>query len=433
MIPRYTNPEMGAIWTDKAKYEAWYEVELAALEAMAELDIVPKDEARKVLEAKVELNPERIDEIEAVTKHDIIAFLTHVEEQIGEAGRWVHFGMTSSDVLDTAFALQLQKASKILLEDIDNLTAVVKRRAYEHKMTPMVGRSHGIHAEPITFGLVLAIWYAELIRQRKRFVEAVESVRCGMISGAVGSFAHLPPDVEERACKKLGLVPEPVSNQVIQRDRHAHYFTVLAQIASTIEKIAIQIRHFQRTEVREAEEYFSGGQKGSSAMPHKRNPIGSENISGLARLIRSNSLTAMENVALWHERDISHSSVERVIGPDSTILSDYIMRRLTKILDKLTVYPENMMANMGITRGLVFSQAVLLAMVNAGAPRQGAYVMVQRNAMAVWNDKSKHLKEELLADAEVVKLLGEDGIKGCFNLDEQLKNVDYIFSRTFSE
>jgi len=431
MIPRYTNPEMGAIWTDQAKYEAWYQVELAAMESMAELGIVPRKDFEVVKAATVKIDPAKIDEIEQVTRHDIIAFLTHVEEQTGESGRWIHFGMTSSDVLDTAFALQLKQASAIINDDLVKLAEVVKRRALEHKMTPMVGRSHGIHAEPITFGLVLALWYAEIQRHIKRFAEATASINVGQVSGAVGTFAHLPPEVEERTCRRLGLDVEPVSNQIIQRDRHAHYFSALAQIAGTIEKIALEIRHLQRTEVREAEEYFAGGQKGSSAMPHKRNPIGSENISGLARVIRSNSLAAFENVALWHERDISHSSVERVIAPDSTIALDYILRRLTRMLDKLSVFPENMLKNLEITRGLVFSQSVLLKLIRSGAPRQASYVMVQRNAMSVWQNQNEHLREKLLADEEVVGYLGVSGIEECFNLDEQLKNVDYIFKRVF--
>ncbi len=432
MIERYTTPEMGRVWDLQSKYETWFEVEKAALESMAEAGLVPQDAVEAIKTAKVTIDPTRIEEIEQTTKHDIIAFLTHLEEQIGEPARWIHYGMTSSDVLDTAFALQLGRASDMIREDLLALRTVIKRRAFEHKTTVMIGRSHGIHAEPITFGLVLAIWYAEMSRNLDRFDHARESVRTGMISGAVGTFANTPPEVEASTCRRLGLEPEPVSNQVIQRDRHAEYFSTLAIIAASIEKIAIQIRHLQRTEVREVEEAFSKGQKGSSAMPHKRNPIGSENITGLARLVRSNALAALENVALWHERDISHSSVERVIAPDSTILIDYMLKRLTRMLDNLVVYPEAMERNLNQMRGLVFSQKLLLDLVTKGLPRQTAYEAVQRNAMRVWQEPGLHLKDALLADAELMAKLKPEDIEQSFDLGYHLKHVDTIFDRVFN-
>jgi adenylosuccinate lyase len=431
MIERYTNPEMGIIWDLKAKYDAWYDVELAALEGMVEQGIAPREALESIRSATVTLDPARIDEIEQVTRHDVIAFLTHIEEQAGEAARWIHYGMTSSDVLDTAFALQLKQANAIIEQDILDLLAVIKRRALEHKNTVMVGRSHGIHAEPITFGLVLALWYAEMTRNLERFRAAAKDVAVGMISGAVGTFANIPPAVEEHVCKSLGLTPEPVSNQIIQRDRHAHYFSTLAVVAATIEKITVQIRHMQRTEVREVEEAFGKGQKGSSAMPHKRNPIGSENLAGLSRVVRANSLAALENVALWHERDISHSSVERVIGPDSTILTDYMLKRLTRMLDKLVVMPDNMQRNLNLTRGLIYSQKILLDVVPKGVPRQKAYEIVQRNAMRVWQDESLTLETALCADEELLAYLTPEQIKESFDLSYHLKHVDTIFARVF--
>ncbi len=431
MIERYTRPEMGRIWDLQSKYETWWEVEKAALEGMGVLGIVPKEAVEAVLAAEVRIDPTRIDEIEQTTRHDIIAFLTHIEEQAGEPARWVHFGMTSSDVLDTAMALQLKQASALILEDLQAMRAVLKRRALEHKDTLMVGRSHGIHAEPITFGLVLALYYEEMGRHVRRFETAAANVSVGMISGAVGTFANTPPELEEFVCDKLGLVPEPVSNQVIQRDRHAEYFTALALIASTIEKIAVQIRHMQRTEVREAEEAFGKGQKGSSAMPHKRNPIGSENLSGLARVVRANALAAMENVALWHERDISHSSVERVIAPDGTILIDYMLQRLTRMLDNLTVFPENMRRNLNLTRGLVYSQKVLLDLIGKKLPRQKAYETVQRNAMRVWHEPDLDLLSALLSDEELMAHMEEADIRRCFDPAYHLKHVDTIFNRVF--
>jgi len=433
MIERYTRPEMGAIWDLQTKYEAWWEVELAALEGMVKEGLVPEEALTEIKSKTVKINPARIEEIEQTTKHDVIAFLTHIEEQIGASARWVHYGMTSSDVLDTATALQFKKASAMIDEDICNLMTVIKRRAMEHKDTIMIGRSHGIHAEPITFGLVLAIWYAEMERNLERFRHAAKSVECGMISGAVGTFANIPPSVEEFVCEKLGLTPEPVSNQVIQRDRHAEYFSILAVLAASMEKVVIQIRHMQRTEVREVEEAFSKGQKGSSAMPHKRNPIGSENLSGLARIIRSNALAAFENVALWHERDISHSSVERVIGPDCTILTDYMLKRLTRMLDNLVVFPENMMRNLNLMRGLVFSQKILLDTVEKGVPRQKAYEIVQRNAMRVWQEEELTLQEALCADDELLQYLDKQAIIDSFDLSHHTKHVGTIFKRVFGE
>lgn len=431
MIERYTNPEMGGIWDLQQKYETWFEVELAAMEGMVSIGLVPKDAFEAVKKADVSIKPERIEEIERTTKHDIIAFLTYLEEQIGDAARWIHFGMTSSDVLDTAFALQLKRASEIIMDDLLRFREVLKERAIEHRETVMVGRSHGIHAEPITFGLVLALYYEEIGRQIERFEHAAKGISVGMISGAVGTFANIPPEVEEFVCKKLGLAPEPVSNQVIQRDRHAEYFTTLGLIGATLEKISLQIRHMQRTELREAEESFSKGQKGSSAMPHKRNPIGTENISGLARLLRSNAIAAMENVALWHERDISHSSVERIIGPDSTILIDYMLKRLTRIVSNLAVFPETMLENLNLTRGLIYSQRVLLDLIDKKLPRQKAYEIVQKNAMKVWRDKSLNLKDQLLSDEELLEHLDANEIEQCFDPRYHLKHVDKIFKRVF--
>lgn len=433
MIERYTKPEMGEIWNLQSKYDAWYEVELAALEGMVKLGIAPQEALDTIRASDVRIDPAKIEEIEQVTKHDVIAFLTHIEEQVGEEARWIHYGMTSSDVLDTAFAIQISKASDLIDRDITALMDVLERRAMEHKDTVMIGRSHGIHAEPITFGLVLALWYAEMGRNLERFRQAADNVAVGMISGAVGTFANIPPEVEEYVCEKLGFTPEPVSNQIIQRDRHAEYFSVLAIIAAGIEKICVQIRHMQRTEVREVEEAFSKGQKGSSAMPHKRNPIGSENLSGLARLVRSNALASFENIALWHERDISHSSVERVIGPDSTILVDYMLQRLTGMLDRLVVYPENMMRNLNQMRGLVFSQKILLDVVAKGVPRQKAYEIVQRNAMRVWQDPDLTLEAALTEDEELLSYLDSKTIADCFDIGHHTKHVDTIFERVFGE
>jgi adenylosuccinate lyase len=429
MIDRYTRPEMGMIWTQESKYRKWLEVEVAVCEAQAERGVIPAD-AMETIRNKADFDVLRIEEIENETHHDVIAFLTSVGEYVGPAARFIHEGLTSSDVLDTAFALQLTAAADLLLEDLDRLLGVIERRAYEWKDTVMIGRSHGIHAEPVTFGLKFALWYAEMTRHRDRLRHARESVRVGKISGAVGTYANIDPSVEKRVCFKLGLKPDPVSNQIIQRDRHAEFFSVVAMIGCSIEKIAVEIRHLQRTEVREAEEFFSAGQKGSSAMPHKRNPIASENLSGLARVLRGNALAAMENVALWHERDISHSSVERVIGPDSTILLDYMLVRLTRVLDRLTVYPENMRRNLYLTGGLFFSQQVMLALTRKGLSREDAYRLVQRNAMRAWSEGSQ-LQDLLLDDPEVTQHLNATELAEIFDLNYHLKHVDTIFSQVF--
>ncbi len=429
MIARYTRPEMGRIWTLENKYRKWLDVELAVCEARAERGEIP-EWAMKEIREKAAFRVERIDEIEKETQHDVIAFLTCVAEHVGPASRFIHEGLTSSDVLDTANALLFLEASDLLLDDLDRLLDVLKRRAFEFKDVVMMGRSHGIHAEPITFGLKWALWSAEMQRNRERMFRARETMRVGKISGAVGTFANIDPDIEERVCRRLGLEPAPISTQVIQRDRYAEYFTTLAVIGCTVEKIAVEIRHLQRTEVREAEEYFAPGQKGSSAMPHKRNPIASENLSGLARVLRGNALAAMENVALWHERDISHSSVERIIGPDSTILLDYMLNRLTRLLDTLVAYPERMRANMEITGGLLFSQRVLLALVGKGLSREDAYRMVQRNAMKVWQEGG-HLRDRLAADPEVAAHLSIKELEALFDLRYHLKHVDAIFRRVF--
>ncbi len=429
MIERYTRPEMGHIWSVENKYGKWLQVELAVCEVLAQDGRIPPEDLQEIL-SKARFDVERIDEIERETHHDVIAFLTSVAENVGPASRHIHEGLTSSDVLDTAFALQLGEASQMLMEDMVRLLEVLKRRACEFKDTVMMGRSHGIHAEPITFGLKFALWYAEMQRNLDRLRHAASSVKTGMISGAVGTYANIDPSVEQRVCRKLGLEPEPVSNQVIQRDRHAEFFTTLALIGCSIEKVAVEIRHLQRTEVREAEEYFSAGQKGSSAMPHKRNPIASENLSGLARVLRGNALAAMENVPLWHERDISHSSVERIIGPDSTILLDYMLRRLTGVLDRLTVYPQNMLKNMQLTGSLHFSQQVMLALTRQGITREDAYLMVQRNAMDVWAQGGQ-LDEVLKKDSKVMQHLTEEEIDGIFDLQYHLKHVDDIFNTVF--
>jgi adenylosuccinate lyase len=429
MIPRYTRPAMGRLWEPDAKYGYWLKVELAAAQAMAEKGIVPADEIA-VVRVKARFDAERIDEIERTTKHDVIAFLTCVAENVGPEARHLHYGMTSSDVLDTALALQLADAADLLLKDLDELAAVLRRRAFEHKDTVMIGRTHGIHAEPITFGLKLALWYAEMGRNRERLARARASVAVGKLSGAVGTFAHLPPEIEERTMELLGLACEPIAGQVVQRDRHAEFFTTLAVIAASVEKIAVEVRHLQRTEVLEAEEFFSEGQKGSSAMPHKRNPILSENLVGLARLVRGNAVAALENVALWHERDISHSSVERVIGPDSTILVDFMLARLTGLLDKLLVYPDRMKENLDRTRGLVFSQDVLLALTRAGVSREDAYRLVQRHAMRVWKEGTD-FKTLLLNDPEIAGRVPAEAIEAAFDPGGHLRHVDALFARVF--
>ena len=432
MIPRYSRPEMTAIWSPESKFRIWFEIEAHACDALAELGVIPKSAAETIWEkgGKAEFDVSRIDEIEAVTKHDVIAFLTHLAEIVGPDARFVHQGMTSSDVLDTCFNVQLVKATDILLADMDKLLAALKKRAVEHKDTITIGRSHGIHAEPTTFGVKLALAYAEFERCRDRLEAARAEIATCAISGAVGTFANIDPRVEDHVAKSMGLTAEPVSTQVIPRDRHAMYFATLAVIASSVERLAVEIRHLQRTEVLEAEEYFSPGQKGSSAMPHKRNPVLTENLTGLARMVRSYAMPAMENVALWHERDISHSSVERMIGPDATVTLDFALARLTGVVEKLVVYPENMMANLNKFRGLVHSQRVLLALTQAGVSREDAYRLVQRNAMKVWED-GKDFLEELLADDEVRKALSEEEIREKFDLGYHTKHVDTIFARVF--
>ena len=429
MIERYTRAEMGRIWSLENKYLKWLEVELAVCEVLAEDGRIPPEDMQQI-KSRARFNVKRIDEIERETHHDVIAFLTSVAENVGPASRHIHEGLTSSDVLDTALALQLREASLIIEEDLKKLLEVLKRRAYEWKDTVMMGRSHGIHAEPITFGLKFALWFAEMERNLLRFQHARDSVSVGMISGAVGTYANIDPSVERRVCERLGLKPEPISNQVIQRDRHAEFFTTLALIGCSIEKIAVEIRHLQRTEVREAEEHFAAGQKGSSAMPHKRNPIASENLSGLARILRGNALAAMENVPLWHERDISHSSVERIIAPDSTILVDYMLKRLTGVLDRLTVYPENMERNMRLTGSLCFSQQVMLALTRKGITREDAYGMVQRNAMEVWRSGGQ-LDAVLKQDSQITEHLSQQEIDAIFDLRYHLKHVDHIFEAVF--
>ncbi|MGV1788772.1 adenylosuccinate lyase [Rhizobium lusitanum] len=432
MIPRYSRPEMVAIWSPETKFRIWFEIEAHACDALAALGVIPKSAADTIWEkgGKATFDVARIDEIEAVTKHDVIAFLTHLAEIVGPDARFVHQGMTSSDVLDTCFNVQLVRASDLLLADIDKLLEALKRRAFEHKDTVTIGRSHGIHAEPITFGIKLALAYAEFERCKQRLIAAREEVATCAISGAVGTFANIDPRVEEHVAAALGLKPEPVSTQVIPRDRHAMFFATLGVVASSIERLATEIRHLQRTEVLEAEEYFSPGQKGSSAMPHKRNPVLTENLTGLARMVRSYSIPAMENVALWHERDISHSSVERMIGPDATVTLDFALSRLTSVVDKLLVYPENMMKNLNKFRGLVHSQRVLLALTQAGVSREDAYRLVQRNAMKVW-EQGKDFLEELLADQEVRAALSEEDIREKFDLGYHTKHVDTIFKRVF--
>ncbi len=432
MIPRYSRPEMTAIWDPATKYRIWFEIEAHACDAMADLGVIPRENAQAVWKAKdVEFDVARIDEIEAVTKHDVIAFLTHLSEHIGsDQARFVHQGMTSSDVLDTTLNVQLVRACDILLADMDRVLAALKSRALEHKDTVRIGRSHGIHAEPTTMGLTFARFYAEMDRGRARLVNARAEIATGAISGAVGTFANIDPRVEEHVCKQLGLTPEPISTQVIPRDRHAMFFATLGVIASSMENIATEIRHMQRTEVLEAEEFFSPGQKGSSAMPHKRNPVLSENLTGLARLVRMSVTPALENVTLWHERDISHSSVERAIGPDTTITLDFALNRLAGLVEKLVIYPDNMLANMNKFRGLVMSQRVLLALTQAGVSREDSYRLVQRNAMKVW-EKGADFKTELLADPEVTAALTPAQIEEKFDIGYHTKHVDTIFARVF--
>jgi len=431
MIPRYSRPEMAALWSPEAKFQIWLEIEAHALDAMVELGLVPADAARAVWERGA-FEVERIDAIEAEVKHDVIAFLTNVAEHVGEEARFLHQGMTSSDVLDTCLSVQLTRAADILLKDLDDLLAVLKRRAYEHKETVTIGRSHGIHAEPTTFGLKLAQAYAEFDRARARLVHARKEIAVCAISGAVGTFANIDPSVEAHVAEKMGLVPDPITTQVIPRDRHAMFFATLGVIASSVERLATEVRHLQRTEVLEAEEYFSEGQKGSSAMPHKRNPVLTENLTGLARLVRGMALPAMENVALWHERDISHSSVERMIGPDATVTLDFALARLTSVMDKLLVYPEQMQANLNKLGGLVHSQRVLLALTQKGVSREEAYRLVQRNAMPVWRGEGNFL-ELLKADPDVSSRLDDAELEELFDLGYHTKQVDTIFTRVFGD
>lgn len=430
MIERYTLPEMGAIWSLQNKFQKWLDVEIAVCEVHAEDRIIPQD-ALEQIKSKAAFTVERVNEIEKTTDHDVIAFTTNLAENIGEAARFVHYGLTSSDVVDTANALLLKEACDILLAKIDELLPVLKRRAYEFKDTPQIGRTHGIHAEPTSFGLVWALWYSETQRNRERLVRAKEAVAVGKISGAVGAFAHLSPDVEERVCAKLGLKAADVSTQVIQRDRYAEYLCTLAIVASTLEKIALQVRHWQRTEVREAQEKFKTGQKGSSAMPHKRNPILSERICGMARTVRANSIVGLENVALWHERDISHSSAERIVLPDSSATLDYILAKATSLLDTLIVYPENMLKNLNLTRGLVFSGQLLLALTQKGVSREDAYAWTQRNAMKVW-DEGGDYQGLINKDADISSRLSAEEIARVFDVKHYLRNVEIVFERVFS-
>ena len=443
MVERYAREEMASKWTMQAKYQAWLDVEKAVVKAWNRLGLIPDEDAKKIVE-NAGFNVERIDEIEKVTRHDLIAFTTSVSETLGDESRWFHYGMTSSDTIDTAVALQMKDSLALIIEDVRMLMASIKKRAEEHKMTLMVGRSHGIHGEPITFGLVLAVWYDEMHRHLTNLEQTMEVISVGQVSGAMGNFAHAPLELEEYTCEALGLKPAPASNQVIQRDRYARLASALALMASSIEKFAVQVRHWQRTEVYEVEEFFAKGQKGSSAMPHKRNPILTENITGLARMIRAYSIPAMENVSLWHERDISHSSTERFWLPDSFITSDFMLHRMNNVIANMVVYPENMMKNLNLTGGLVFSQRVLLELPKQGVSREEAYRIVQRNAMKVWeglqqgraalNEKGESLYlQYLLGDEELRKSLSETQIRECFNYDYYTKNVDNIFNRVFTQ
>ena len=430
MIKRYTHPEMGAIWSEQRRYETWLEVELAATDAMADAGLVPAEAARE-LRARARFDIARIEEIEQVTQHDVIAFTTAVAEHVGPAARWLHFGLTSSDVVDTAQAIQMREASELIIKGIAGLMDAVRSRADEHRLTPMIGRTHGVHAEPMTFGLKLALWYSELQRDLDRMLRARDIISVGKVSGAVGTFAHLDPSIEASVCARLGLQPAPVSSQVIQRDRHAELMTTLAITAASLEKFALEIRGLQKTEIGEVEEPFAKGQKGSSAMPHKRNPIGCEQITGLARLVRANAMAALENVALWHERDISHSSVERVILPDSFIALDHMLRRFTRIVRGMVVYPQRMMENLNRSRGVVFSGTVLLELARRGISREQAYEWVQRNAMRSFHEQ-KDFKTLLLEDPDLLTVLTPADVERAFDLDDQLRNVDAIFDRVFT-
>ncbi len=431
MIPRYSRPEMTSIWSEDSKFQIWFEIEAHACDAQAKLGVIPPEAAAAVWQRGA-FEIDRINEIERETKHDVIAFLTNLAEHVGEEARFVHQGMTSSDVLDTTLSVQMARASDLMLTGIDRLLAALKLRAEEHRYTPTIGRSHGIHAEPTTFGLKLATFYAEFARCRSRLEMARTEIATCAISGAVGTFAHIDPSVEAHVAEQMGLIPEPVSTQVIPRDRHAMFFATLGVIASSVERLATEIRHLQRTELREAEEFFSAGQKGSSAMPHKRNPVLTENLTGLARIVRAAVTPALENVALWHERDISHSSVERVFGPDATIALDFALQRLAGVVEALVIYPESMQANLDQLGGLVHSQQLLLALTQAGVSREAAYSMVQRNAMESWKTGASY-RDLLKNDAEVVSNLGEDGIDALFDLDQHFRHVDTIFARVFDD
>ncbi|MGZ3612970.1 MAG: adenylosuccinate lyase [Thermodesulfobacteriota bacterium] len=429
MISRYTRPEMGRIWTDQRKFETWLQIELSVCEALSQSGELPTEAVREIKE-KASFDIRRIDEIEKVTKHDVLAFLTNVGESIGPLSRYLHYGLTSSDILDTSLALLLKEASELILQDLHRLLDVLKKKAFQYKETLMIGRSHGIHAEPITFGLKMALWYDEMSRNLIRMQRAKEAVSVGKISGAVGTFAHIPPSVEEFVCAKLGLKPASISTQIVQRDHHAEFFTTLAILASSIEKFSVELRHLQRTEVLEAEEFFSQGQKGSSAMPHKRNPISSENLSGLARLVRSYGLAALENIPLWHVRDISHSSVERVIAPDGTILIDYMLNRLTSLIENLIVYPENMKTNLEKMGGLIFSESILLHLTKKGLSREEAYGVVQRNAMKVW-ERGEDFKTLLSQDETVKRLMNQKELDALFDVQTHLRHIDVTFRRVF--
>jgi len=429
LIPRYSREAMSAIWSPENRYRKWLDIEILACEAMAQKGEIPLSSLKNIKE-KASFDVARIEEIEKTTKHDVIAFLTSVVEKVGEDGRFIHRGLTSSDILDTSLAVLLKEASDILIDDLCRLLEVLKNKAMRYRNTLMIGRSHGIHAEPITFGLKMALWYQEMERNKTRMIRAKDTISYGKISGAVGTFSFIDPSIEDYVCRKLNLKPAPVSSQIVQRDRHAEYFTTLAIIASSIDKFSQEIRLLQRTEVREAEEYFAAGQKGSSAMPHKRNPVLSENLSGLARLMRSYALAALEDIALWHERDISHSSVERVIAPDATILLDFMLNRFTELVDKLIVYPDRMLANLTMTRGVIFSQMVLLRLVDKGMSRENAYAVVQKNAMKSWQE-DEDFKQLILDDAEVMSCLSAEDIDAAFKVENFLRHTDLIFDRVF--
>jgi adenylosuccinate lyase len=429
VISRYTREKMGTLWSEEHKYQTWLKVELLACEAWAERGTIPSEAVQQIKE-RARIDPHRIEEIERETKHDVAAFVGQLEETVGESGKYIHFGLTSYDIVDTALSLRLREAAEIIIEDIDALMEAIREKAFEHQGTVMIGRTHGVHAEPITFGLKMALWYEEMRRHRARMERARAIISVGKLSGAVGTFANAPPSVEQYVCERLGLKPAPVSSQIIQRDRHAEFFTTLALLASSIEKFAVEIRHLQRTEVLEAEEPFAGGQKGSSAMPHKRNPIGTENLSGLARLVRSNAWAAMENIPLWHERDISHSSVERVIAPDSTILVDYMLARLTHIVRGLVVYPERMKKNLEVTKGLISSQQLMLALIRKGVARGDAYHWVQRNAMQAW-EKEEDFRRLVQEDEDIAHILNEKEIRSIFDLNIHFKYVKDILKRVF--